>query len=60
MHIELDLVLVVLETAEDGQRVANAHIVVAEPHADLTLTLASRATVITVVIQPQDARHNTS
>ena len=35
VHIDLDLVLVVLQPAQNGQRVPNAHIVGREPHADL-------------------------
>ena len=35
VHIDLDLVLVVLQPAQNSQCVPNAHIVSREPHADL-------------------------
>lgn len=55
MHIDLSLVLEVLEHAEYRECVANLDVLVDEPGAYVVLTIASVGSRVVEVVQPEDA-----
>lgn len=59
MHVYLNFVLVILEGSKDSQGVSNSDLIVAQPLADLRLALAGLPTMISIIIEPEDASHHT-